>query len=822
MNRSDVELIKANTPCALRECRQWVCWRVENRDDRDTKVPVIPGTNQRASSTETADWRTFDSAMAAFESDTSLAGIGFVFSPDGPHCGVDIDDCRNAETGEVAPWAQNIIDNLASYTEISPSGTGVKIFLQASKSGKKCRKAYQSGEIEMYDRGRFFTVTGMHLEGTPVAVESRQDKIDTLYSAVFGEDETERSATDDAPKNSSVHLSDDEIIRLITSDKKNGDKFTALLDGRWNDYYNSPSEADSSVIFKLAYYTKDPDQIDRIFRQSGLYRDKWNEPRGDGTYGQITINRALMKVTKQYRPRNQRKASGSSQSGDGCDNHNQPFGTRHPDNGRLILSTDRTLPTADAFVREFCTHIDGATLKHYASIFFEWRNNRYVEVEDNTLRHRLLPWLNQALCARYSSAQKEWIYFDYPANPRTLSAALDSLRAHTHMPATLRPPLWLDKSEQRPDPREILACKTSLLHLPTMQHVKPTPAFFSFNALDYDPDPHAEEPKLWLEFLNQIFGNDKESITLLQDWFGYCLTGDTSQQKMLLMVGPKRCGKGTIARILTHMVGNGSVCGPTISSMTGDFGLQPLIGKNLAIVSDARFSGDRIQTVVERLLCISGEDLLTVDRKHLPSVHMQLPTRFMFLTNEIPRLCDASGALAGRFMVLKFTESFYGREDKALTGKLASELPGILNWAIEGWKRLHARGRFAQPECVESILEDMEHLSSPVSAFVQECCAVNADLRCPVSDLYEAYVLWSAWEGFENKPTKQTFGRNLQAAISGLSVRRNHEKGRFYQGIALVPEYRDLIRKKHADRKNHHDEHSNEDEATDPWSDLGN
>ena len=129
MDRSNTNNIRTHTPQCLRELRQWVCWRVENRDGRETKVPVIAGTTQRASSTEPADWRTFDEAMAAFEADASLAGIGFVFSPDGPYCGVDIDDCRNAETGEIAPWAQNIIDNLASYTEISPSGTGVKIFL---------------------------------------------------------------------------------------------------------------------------------------------------------------------------------------------------------------------------------------------------------------------------------------------------------------------------------------------------------------------------------------------------------------------------------------------------------------------------------------------------------------------------------------------------------------------------------------------------------------------------------------------------------------------------------------------------------------------
>jgi len=344
MDRSNTNNIRTHTPQCLRELRQWVCWRVENRDGRETKVPVIAGTTQRASSTEPADWRTFDEAMAAFEADASLAGIGFVFSPDGPYCGVDIDDCRNAETGEIAPWAQNIIDNLASYTEISPSGTGVKIFLLASKPGRKCRKAYQTGEIEMYDRDRFFTVTGMHLEGTPASIESRQKKINTLYTAVFGNDETDRSAPDDAPRDSAASLSDDEIIRLITSDKKNGDKFAGLLAGRWNDYYNSPSEADSSVIFKLAYYTKDPDQIDRIFRQSGLYRDKWDELRGDESYGQLTIKRALAKVTKQYRPKGTRSSS-------------TPTPRSHGAKGlpRIIIDDiqleDLTTQTLDALVR---------------------------------------------------------------------------------------------------------------------------------------------------------------------------------------------------------------------------------------------------------------------------------------------------------------------------------------------------------------------------------------------------------------------------------------------------------------------------------------
>src|SRR5690606_5096911 len=106
--------------------------------------------------------------------------------------------------------------------------------------------------------------------------------------------------------------------------------------------------------------------------------------------------------------------------------------------------------------------------------------------------------------------------------------------------------------------------------------------------------------------------------------------------------------------------GEGNVAGPTTSSLAGGFGLQPLVGKSLAIVSDARFAGDGITTVVERLLTISGEDAVSIDRKYLPAVTMKLPTRFMFLTNEFPRFSDASGALAGRFVIIRLNRSFYG------------------------------------------------------------------------------------------------------------------------------------------------------------------
>ena len=152
---------------------------------------------------------------------------------------------------------------------------------------------------------------------------------------------------------------------------------------------------------------------------------------------------------------------------------------------------------------------------------------------------------------------------------------------------------------------------------------------------------------------------------------GLLLTDDTSHHKLFMLVGPPRSGKGTIARVMQLMHGKENVAGPTLSSLAMNFGLQELIGKPVAVISDARLSGRSDAAVIaERLLSISGEDCLTIDRKHRDPWTGTLPTRFLILTNELPRIADSSGALASRFVILMLTKSFLGKEDHQLMTKL--------------------------------------------------------------------------------------------------------------------------------------------------------
>lgn len=462
-------------------------------------------------------------------------------------------------------------------------------------------------------------------------------------------------------------------------------------------------------------------------------------------------------------------------------------GDRDPATGKLILNPADPLPSARVFLSERFTIQDTIALRCYGGALFAWRDNHYVPVEDAALRASLYHFTESAVRVQRIGDTVSLVPFQ-PTSGK-IGGLVDAVQAATHLSANVIPPAWLIDDPQLPAPGELLACRSGTLHIPTRRWIEPTPRLFITSALTFDFDADAPKPERWLSFLHDdLWPGDPQSVEALQDWFGYCLTGWTSLQKMLQLVGPKRSGKGTIARVQQALVGRGNVAGPTTSSLAGPFGLQPLIGKTLAVVSDARFAGDGVQTVVERLLCISGEDTLTIDCKNKTSITMKLPTRFMFLTNELPRVADTSGALAGRFIVLLLRRSFYDEEDTELTTKLLAELPGILLWALEGWERLRCRGRFIQPESSADAIRQLEELSSPVGAFLRERCLQGPNYQVNVDDLWEGWKAWCRDQGRDHPGTKQTFGRELRTVIPALDdgrPRSGDDRWRVYRGLGL-------------------------------------
>ena len=443
-------------------------------------------------------------------------------------------------------------------------------------------------------------------------------------------------------------------------------------------------------------------------------------------------------------------------------------------------------------VKTLYTEPGGVVLRSHRGDFYRWEGTRYYEVDRRDIRRAAYDWLEpsgEAPGAVYCHPKEGWLPF--APTQRKMADLLEALHAVTHIDSRPNAPLWID-GRTTPSAPDLVAMQNGLLHVPTRTLYPHTTAFFNHHALPFAYDPQAPAPTRWLTFLTQLWPEDQAAIDGLQDVLGYLLAGDTRQQKIFGLVGPKRSGKGTIARVVTGLLGPHHVAGPTLASLGTNFGLQPFIGKPLAIIADARLSSRAdSKVVVERLLSISGEDTLTIDRKYQEPWTGRLPTRFLVLTNELPRLSDVSGALASRFILFVLTTSFIGRENPQLTAELLSEAPSIFNWALEGAARLMDRGYFKRPASSDEAVQQMEDLSSPIGAFIRDRCIVRGDVSVGRDALWAAWKAWCA-ESNTSLSTKAVFGRDLGAAIPTLRDRRPRQDGaraRHYDGVGLREDY---------------------------------
>ena len=457
----------------------------------------------------------------------------------------------------------------------------------------------------------------------------------------------------------------------------------------------------------------------------------------------------------------------------------------------VILDPGDAMAIARRLVADKFTVSSQQALYRYREEYFEFQGSSYRKVDNDTVRAQIWVYLEGA----YKVGGEGY----KPLKPKKslIENVLDALAAICNLDPSIETPFWLGEAKTRQPAHEFLQVANGLLHLPTGELRAPSPLYFGFGASEVSFDAEAPKPCEWLKFLDKLFGEDRASTELLQDMMGYALAPDTSQQKIMLLVGPPRSGKGTIAKTITALVGENKVVGPTMASLGQNFGLAALIGKSLAIIADARIGGRADQALIaERLLSISGEDTHTIDRKFKEPWTGRLATRFIVLTNELPRLTDNSGALANRFVVLVMKRSFLGEEDRELAGRHRAEGPGILNWALEGYRRLRARGHFVEAASGVEAIQELEELASPIKAFIAEKCNLHGEVK--ISDLYSVWKQWCAENGHEHG-SKLTLGRNLRAAISALKQSQSRlpdgSRTRAYVGISLKSGYEVMSRR---------------------------
>ena len=458
---------------------------------------------------------------------------------------------------------------------------------------------------------------------------------------------------------------------------------------------------------------------------------------------------------------------------------------RAKDQGDLpIILTGGPLDHARQLVGLEFTHPEGRGLHRHRGGFHVWGGASYREITIEEVREIVYRFY-ECCCRKVETDQGVELVKIKP-HRRMVGDFIDALMAEAFLRDDVAVPSWLKGT----GPADLIPLRNGLLDLGTGRLHPHTPRYFGNYSLPFDYDPNPPGPVEWSAFLKGLWPEDQEAIDTLQEMMGLLLTTDTSHQKIFLLVGPKRSGKGTIARIIRQLLGPENVAGPTLGGMTMNFGLQCLIGKPAAIIADARLSSRSDAAVIaERLLSISGEDVQTVDRKHRDPWTGMLPTRFLILTNELPKISDTSGALASRFIILTLTQSFYGKEDHGLLDRLLPELPGIFGWALAGRRRLAERGRFKMPKSSEAAVERLELLSSPITAFLRDECVVKPGGTIPCKVLYDHWRAWCEQQGRDRPGTQQAFGNDLHSAVPGLGMAQVRDgaggRWRVYNGIRL-------------------------------------
>jgi len=441
--------------------------------------------------------------------------------------------------------------------------------------------------------------------------------------------------------------------------------------------------------------------------------------------------------------------------------------------------------------------IEGTHLKHWRGSWYVWREGltggRYRPLAGTDDRRGVHDMVRMILKkAKYEYSTKDTLELR-PWNPtvRSVNEVAEALAAYSRLGDGMRSGTWIDarnaaENEQTAPGSEITAVANGLLRSPRFGGAEArillphTPGFFTDSCVAVPYEADAECPR-WMQFLEELWPGDPDSQLLLQEWFGYVLTGSTALQKILTLVGAPRCGKGTISWVIQQLLGGkDEIASPSMASLGGRFGLEPMLGKPLAIIGDARVSKSAVPEIVEKLLMISGEDPVIVDRKGVHAITVKLDTRIMLLSNEAPDLRDITGAMASRFLPLEITvKGWLGREDIHLRDKLGRELSGILRWALEGADRLWANGgRFTIGTTVKESMEKAERQGSPVKAFAMDCLTLDPVAVSLKDPIYDAYAYWCADSGFMPKG-KNVFFRDLVAAYPGdLSLGRNTVDGK--------------------------------------------
>ncbi|MEK3995487.1 phage/plasmid primase, P4 family [Psychrobacillus sp. FSL K6-2365] len=764
-------------PAELKNLSQWIVWKMETRSGKSTKVPYqINGENAQSNNRRT--WSTFQTAVKAYW-DKGYDGIGFMFSRQDTYIGIDIDKCVVDDMPN--QFASEVIDLMDSYTEFSPSGKGVHIIVKGNLpqnilgTGKKSTKY----GLEVYSYGRYFTFTGNRENSNDVF--ERTDELAELFEKYFP-DEPSLPSTDDVEDIKSQHFSNDELWEKMFR-SVSGDQIKSMHDGNLID--NDHSSTDIALCNHLAFWTaKNSTQMDAMFRETGLMRDKWDKVHHSSgeTYGERTINMAI--------------AGTSSTILDGFDDGYSI--SISPSTDDVFQDKRRTFMCTELGNAERIANDYGNVIRHVGDAgWYVWDGKRWKEDRKREIEKITAKVLRKLFKSENEHEQK------WAKQCEKRAIRMNSIKDMI--------PLVPAEREEFDNHPFLFNVSNGVIDLKSGDLLQHDRNYMITKISNVEYDKNAKCPE-WEKFLESIFKTpsgetDHEVIDFMQRVIGHSMTGDISEQLMFFLFGSGRNGKSTFIN--------------TIQKLLGDYGRQTnsetFIKKNNdgGINNDiARLVGSRFVSAIESeegqqlseslVKQITGGERISARFLRQEFFEFTPEFKVFFTTNHKPIIKGIDEGIWRRIKLIPFSVTIPKHEiDKKLPEKLTFEAAGILNWMIEGclkWQKLGLNN----PSTILAATDGYRGEMDIIEPFIFDTCLVNPLAKVEAKTLFSVYEKWCVENGefalknrtfyrlLETRGFKKERGTANKTFVMG--IRLNDETGKYYQ--MGVTEYDEKLPKK--------------------------
>lgn len=734
-------------PKELKEHEQLCLWKYETRDDKKTKVPYQMN-GKRADKTNPACYTDFETAIKHL---ANYDGVGMgIFKP---FVAIDIDHC--VADGNLSDMAMEIVEIINSYTEYSPSGKGIRIIakiddLDYDKSLYYINNRKIHLEVYVYSiTTAFVTLTGNAIREVDVA--NRTDEVMDILNKYMRKPKVTKSVHTDIGS----YLSDESVIEKAMKSKQ-GEKFTDLWNG---EFKTSQSEADQALCAILAFWCGgDTEQMDRLFRKSKLYRDKWE--RED--YRERTFQNAIAITKKFYKPLRE--------------NATTDFNDELQRLVKLNLADTTTYPWTDIGAGKLFADFYQDRLRYVPErrSWFYYENGTWSTDTGGLKAMRYCMELANLLHLYAPEIKDEHMrksYMKFSSRWQSHSARVNFLKdAQVHHPIAYSE---FDSNSY------IFNCSNGTLHLDSGKFTEhcSEDLLTKISAVKYDPNARSER---WDNFISEIMTGDDERALFLQKVLGYALSGDTRYECMSILYGATtRNGKGTLCESVLKVFGSyGCTARPeTIAGKNGNNSSQP--SEDVARLAGVRFvniaePGKNLVLNAALVKNMTGNDTINARFLHENSFDFKPQFKLYINTNYLPVINDMTVFTSGRVIIIPFERHFNESEqDKGLKHEFVKPKiqSAILNWLLKGYEQLRLDG-LKMPQSVVNATSQYEHDSNKTVLFIEDCLEKGANYEERTSAVYNRYKSWCIENG-QYAESMKNFKQSLSAV---MEIKRKRPK----------------------------------------------